>query len=255
MIDGIDLSHFNGPTPRLTGLGFVFVKATQALFTDPMWATHAANVQKAGVILGAYHFGDRRADAGDQARYFLKVASPAAKLFALDVEGTNAPTGPQIREFIDVMHKAGKRVGIYGSESGFPVGLGADFNWIAKWGATEPRQDWTFWQYSSTGHIAGHVGAVDMDRYAGDLESLRRLAGLTTHYTVSVRPGAVFFYDPKTYVRARHLTGGFSADCTAPIAIDTPYGRKRLVRVLSGSAKAYALDADAWNVNVKEITA
>ena len=169
---GIDVSGWQRPTPSLTGLDFLFAKATEGTgFRDPMYATHIAAANKAKLVVGAYHFGIGGSGA-DQARHFLDVAGNV-DVYALDLERPkSAPpmTQAEARIFIATVKAAGHKCGLYTSDSGFPS-LGQDWNWIAKWGAAPPARKWTIWQYADT--------PFDLDQFNGDRAALLRFAGRT----------------------------------------------------------------------------
>ena len=55
-LNGIDVSRWQGTTPSLAGLAFLFAKASQGTTKDPMYDTHIANARKAGLVVGAYCF-------------------------------------------------------------------------------------------------------------------------------------------------------------------------------------------------------
>ena len=168
-VKGIDISHWQDPTPSLDGLSFVCVKATQGLTTDPSWAKHGAAVKKAGLVLIAYAFGVDSLPARDQARYFLDVVGASTKVVALDVEGPNAPSQDQITEWMRVCKAAGKTTLLYHSASGFPHGIGQDANWIAQWGTDAPEGSWAIWQYRGA--------PLDLDLWHGTEASLHAFAG------------------------------------------------------------------------------
>lgn len=163
-LTGIDISYAQTTTPPLTGLAYVIVKASQANFVDPRWAQHSGNVRAAGLPLGAYCFGvsGSRTPVATQVQLFLATAKDADFL-ALDVEqDTKWPTSmtnAEASQFINAVHGAGRKIGLYHSLSGFPS-LGQDFNWVAYWESVAPSIPWTFWQYSGT--------TVDHDKFAGD---------------------------------------------------------------------------------------
>ena len=76
-IKGIDVSHWE---PEIEwaklasqGIYFAFIKATQANFPDPNFASHWAGAKQAGMLRGAYHFLDPRMDGKLQAETFLKT--------------------------------------------------------------------------------------------------------------------------------------------------------------------------------------
>jgi hypothetical protein len=72
-------------------------------------------------------------------------------------------------------------------------------------------------------------------------------------YHVRVRPGVVWFYtrhSDDTFTRQRKVTGGFSADCTAPKDYRYAGTTKTLVMAVTGFAKGVYLDRNSWNVTV-----
>jgi lysozyme len=174
-LEGIDVSRWQATTPSLAGREFAFVRATYGTYPDGRYEQHAANVRKAGKVLGAYAFG-RNMSVAAQVTAFLATAGEA-DLFALDLEkdGSSARmTDAQARAFIAGVQATGRRVGLYHSESGFPE-LGQDFDWVANW-SREPARHWDIWQYTSDGHIAGYDGRLDLNRFNGTLADLRELA-------------------------------------------------------------------------------
>src|SRR5260221_13844583 len=86
----------------------------------------------------------RSIDPAAQAAVFLKAAGDVDFYF-LDVEGRHAMSYPQIKAFFAAVRKAGKQIGLYGSESGFPS-LGQDYSWVANWSSTPSSPD-AFHQY------------------------------------------------------------------------------------------------------------
>jgi len=53
--------------------------------------------------------------------------------------------------------------------------------WIAQWGLDKPDKiggwpDYTFWQYSESGHVDGVEGKVDVNRFNGGVAKLGKLA-------------------------------------------------------------------------------
>ena len=194
---GIDVSAYQTTTPSLAGLSFAFAKASEGLFADPKYAMHQANFAKAGIVTGAYHFN--RSDVGDpakQATFFLGIAGNV-DLYALDVEGTHAFSLAESQAFIATIHKAGKRVGMYHSRSGFPA-AGQDWNWVADYGGQVPSIPWDIWQYGP--RKIGTV-SIDGDTFAGDAAALQKLIGGSTgginQPGGDMAIGAVSNHDPK----------------------------------------------------------
>lgn len=169
---GIDISQWQPTTPDLTGLSFVFVRATYGTGYDTRYAMHAANVRAAGLVLGAYAFG-RNGDGAAQAATLL-AAAPDADLYALDLEADGANpsmTAAQAQAFIAAMHAAGKQCGLYHSLSGFPT-LGQDWNWVAAWDGIDPGAGWTLHQWTNK---AADGRPLDQDIFAGDAQALAAL--------------------------------------------------------------------------------
>lgn len=175
MIEGLDVSHYQNRTPNLTGKDFLFIKATEGTTEDTRYPTHYANGRKAGVVVGAYHFGIG-GDPVAQAAAFINVAKDA-DLVALDLESSpNRMTTAQAKLFINIVQRTGRKCGLYASESGFPS-LGQDFNWVANW-SRQPKIPWTFWQ-------DGPDHGVDHDFFKGTREQLNELAGVVMPLTIT----------------------------------------------------------------------
>lgn len=161
----MDISSYQATTPGLGGLAFVIVRASIGMTTDAMYATHAKAVRKAGLELGAYHFG-RNLAVGPQVKAFQSAyAAVPPDFIALDLEGSGptAMTKAQAAQFI----AATQWCGLYGSESGYPD-LGQSFRWVANW-SKQPTIPWDIWQYTSSGKRPAYSGRVDLDRFDGTL--------------------------------------------------------------------------------------
>lgn len=168
---GIDISHWNTPTPSLTGLGFVIVKATEGTATqgvgaDVAYKTHMAKVLAAGKLAGAYIFGRNDISLDEQAKFFVAHAQGATFL-AVDNEGRHVMPQDRTRYLINRIKAhdtLGRQVGLYMSESGFQE-AGQDFDWVANWSGQTPHHAYLIWQY--------HGGPLDKDRYELSLAQLR----------------------------------------------------------------------------------
>jgi GH25 family lysozyme M1 (1,4-beta-N-acetylmuramidase) len=167
-VRGIDVSKWQVDTPDLTGLSLLFARASIGTQADPRYNQHIQNARKAGLIVGAYHFNWDAIPVAGQVTAFLKAAG-AVDFFFIDVEGKHAFDHAQTEEFIDRMHQAGKRCGLYHSASGY-FDAGQDYDWVAKWAASPPAQHWDFWQYRGD--------PLDLDRFNGTLAQLQALAGI-----------------------------------------------------------------------------
>jgi hypothetical protein len=188
---GLDVSSWQATTPQLAGLAFAFARATYGTSKDTRFDQHAAAFRSAGIVSGAYAFGVGDKNATDQANIFLATAG-RHDLLALDLE-SNGSIGPsmsaaQAKTFIETVQYAGRKIGLYHSDSGFPE-LGQDWNWVAKWGNTPPARPWSFWQVQGS--------PLDLDVFNGPAEALAVFAGADTltlranSITPTVRKGDV----------------------------------------------------------------
>lgn len=217
---GIDISYAQTTTPNLTGLSFAFARATYSLANDSRYAQHAADIKSAGLVLGAYHFWYDGQSGAAQASHFLSVAG-SAELLALDFEGAAADIAGA-KAFIAAVQKAGRKIGLYHSLSGYPS-WGQDFRWVAYWNASPPPIAWDFWQYGGSG--------IDEDQFAGDKAALAALAGRTTGGIDIPGGNDVQFVNgygraPGDTVHAPAGTQVYQLDGTAlynlPVALDLP---------------------------------
>ena len=183
---GIDVSKWQTKTPKLAGLSMLFARASIGTATDQGYKQHIQNARKAGLVTGAYHFNWDTLPIADQVNAFLKSAGKVDFYF-IDVEGKHAFSRAQTEAFIEGMHNAGKRCGLYHSASGY-FDAGQDYDWVAKWSATPPVQHWDFWQYRGD--------PLDLDRFNGTLAQLRALAQIVPAWGPDV-PADVQAIDPK----------------------------------------------------------
>jgi lysozyme len=207
---GLDVSHWNRvrswPRVAAAGYGFAFVKATDgARRTDPAYARYRAGASAAGLRVGAYHFARpggrsraaRLADARAEAAHYAAIARPrpGELLPVLDLEETGGLgpaaliswTSAWLRE---VERRLYVTPVIYTSAHFWRVAMDnttvfgeiSHGLWLARWtrapvpvvpGFNWAGFGWTFWQWTSCGHVAGIGGCVDLDRFNGtDLSSV-----------------------------------------------------------------------------------
>jgi lysozyme len=208
VLSGIDVSHFQGAVDWAAvagaGIALAYAKATDGgTGTDSRFAANWAGMKAAGVLRGAYHFFRPATAAEAQADHFVQVVgalAPGDLPPMLDVEETG--TSPEqwaavaedqrvqlVETWLDRVEAAlGLRPILY-TRAGFieqyfpdPGDLVNDLLWVAHY-TSKPApslppgwDDWTLWQFSETGNVAGVTGAVDLDRFNGTLDDLRALA-------------------------------------------------------------------------------
>jgi lysozyme len=201
--EGIDISNHNGTIDwrrvAAAGISFAYVKATEGTaFTDPYFARNIAQARANNVLVGPYHYFRPALDPAQQARFFLQVVggSPPGMLPpCIDVEELDGVSPARV---IAGMHtwlstvqpQVGTQALIYTYPDYWIRQLGnpTEFSrtnplWFARYGPSPSPlpggwQTYTFWQYTSTGQVPGVPGAVDRDRFNGDMASLRRLADM-----------------------------------------------------------------------------
>ena len=171
-----------------------------------------AGATAAGVYIGPYHFARPDSfntdpnDAANEANDFVDAIQPyyQGSPYTLrpvidlerlgnvgDLDQEKAFLSQWIRNFAAVVHN---RLGfdpiIYTSPNYAYYVLDNDINqfplWLAYWtndtnspppsGYMGIWNDWTFWQYSSTGSVPGISGNVDLDVFAGSLADLAHFA-------------------------------------------------------------------------------
>ncbi len=194
MLDAIiDISHHNGTTlnfgaAKAAGILGVIQKATQGLSgADPTFQSNRTSIRNAGLLFGAFHFGDG-SDGGSQARHFLSVTqSGPNELIALDLEGN--PAGPSMtleeaRAFITVIFETiGKWPVLYSGHylkealEGHPdTVLSQCPLWLAQYGPAAVLPPgwtrWSLWQYTDGAVPPGSqpvngIGHCDRDRFYG----------------------------------------------------------------------------------------
>ncbi len=209
----VDLSHFNTissfETVKEAGIAGVIHKATQGTsLIDPRYHERKAAALAAGLMWGAYHFGVGNEDGAAQAKFFLSVVEPGPQdLLVLDFEMN--PSGPgmtlaQAEEWVQYVEaQTGRWPGVYGGSyitellhghTG-QTPLGFCWFWLAEYGPTPHLppawSEWTMWQYTDGKDGLGPysvpgIGNCDRDKFAGDLDGLKKLWG----YETAEAPGA-----------------------------------------------------------------
>lgn len=199
----VDLYHGDSVSSfaalKAAGIEGVIHKATQGThFQDPEYHDRRAQARAAGLLWGAYHFGEG-GDGATQAGFFLDFVQPeATDLLVLDFE-TNTQgasmTLAEAEQFVaTVQSRTGRWPGLYSSPSYLNQALGEGRSpvlascwlWIADY-ASAPVVPanwpyWTLWQYTDgthgpEPHTVDGVGNCDRDQFNGSLDQLHRLWG------------------------------------------------------------------------------
>ena len=197
---GIDVSTYQGTVDwakvKAAGKTFAFARVTHGTGTiDNQFAKNWPAMKAAGIIRGAYQYFEPADDALEQAKLFVDKINAAGGFEegdlpgVIDVEKMGTASAAQLRTMVHtwidyVEEKTNRRPIIYaGSYFWDDHSLGTDFSSYPLWGPhyttadchliSSAWNDWTFWQHSDEGTVSGISGAVDLDRYNGDLASLK----------------------------------------------------------------------------------
>lgn len=195
---GIDVSRWQGEIDWSmvggAGLAFAFIRATEALYTDPLFAGDWAAAGRAGILRGAYLAIHPHVDPGAQASLFAKVVKPTpgdgTLPPVLDIEVIEGCSRAEISKAshacLDALEEAfGRKPIVYTAPRFAEAYLTSDFGayplWVAHYGVKEPEvpkgwERWTFWQGSCQGHVAGIGVNVDLDVFQGTAAELAALA-------------------------------------------------------------------------------
>jgi GH25 family lysozyme M1 (1,4-beta-N-acetylmuramidase) len=200
------------PKVKTSGRSFAIVKATEGTtYVNPYFSTDYPQAKAAGLVVGAYHFAQPRlpiSSAADQARHYVRTVGTfkgtglLPPVLDLECDGGGSPctygtdlTPSQLQQWtklwLDTAQEMTGRVPIIYTYDSFwrnAMGNTTAFTkyplWYARYTTTTPTAAtlpggwtrWTMWQYTSTGTTPGIPDTGDINRFNGDLASLRALA-------------------------------------------------------------------------------
>jgi len=192
-IQGLDVARYQGrinfASVREQGVHFVFIKGTEGKdYVDPMFRDNWERARAAGMARGVYHFMTWCSLAKDQAAWFVKMIpnDPDALPPVLDLEWNNHSSCKnkhdretileKVRVMLAAMEAHSGKLPIIYTDISFHRDILANEHfpntfWLRST-AAEPheryhRRDWTFWQWTQTGTVAGIKGAVDRNVFYG----------------------------------------------------------------------------------------
>lgn len=187
MLTGIDVSHHDGQIDwPSVGVSFAYIKATEgAGYTDPRYTANVAGAKSVGIPFGLYHYFRPDGNAVAQASHFLQQAGDLTGqlLPMLDIEECGKLSWEQLAASAlawlrHVRSQTGVAPGVYlngnyAAHLGNALRAEAPVLWFAAPDGPEPAAkafapwpQWTIWQSSFKGTIAGvpSPGATDVDR-------------------------------------------------------------------------------------------
>lgn len=206
IVHGIDVSYYQGTIDwnkvAQEGHKFAFIRVSDGLnYIDSKFLQNWSGAKTAGIIRGAYQFFRPNLDAIQQAQLLLDKMGALEKGDlppVIDVENTGNLTpsevSTQVGKWIDyVESKLGVKPIIYTGyyfwkDNVKSTAFGEYLLWLAWYHdyqdtsfcptTPDPWKKWTFWQWTSSGTVAGISGYVDRNIFDGTLEDLRKLTYL-----------------------------------------------------------------------------
>jgi GH25 family lysozyme M1 (1,4-beta-N-acetylmuramidase) len=199
-VEGIDVSSWQGAIDWSAvagaGIKFAIVRIGDGSYHDRYFAANWAGARSAGLIRGAYQFFEPGQDALMQADLVVAAVGrlgPGDLPVTIDVEApspgvSSAAYARSIHQWVDrVTAGTGRAPMIYtGRYYWDPYVASSDFTSLPLWHAqyttaacpnlNDRWSDWAFWQYTSSGRVAGIAGNVDRNRWNGTYEALQALA-------------------------------------------------------------------------------
>jgi lysozyme len=201
---GIDVSHHQGTinwtSVKNAGVRFAFVRVSDGTGTlDTQFFNNWNGAKNAGVIRGAYQFFRPSQDPIAQADLLLSrmgTLQPGDLPPVIDVEVTSSQTPAVIAQKVGqwiarVESVTGRKPIVYTGKffwndnvqssafASYPL-------WIAQYTSNTcpdlptPWSDWSFFQFTDSGTVAGISGPVDTNRFNGDLNALLAFANGTS---------------------------------------------------------------------------
>lgn len=195
-INGVDLSRWQGSVDfakiKDAGKSYVFIKTTQgSQDVDPDYSRNIMNARAAGMAAGSYHFymTDDKPDAqfANFAKHVSLQAGDLPPVVDIEVLSRNSlpNTADELKTFLSLLqNKYGVKPILYSGESFANEYLNgfADYPlWLAEYNKDKTPQlpldwkQWTFWQHTQNGRVAGVEGNVDLNRYNGTQAQFRNL--------------------------------------------------------------------------------
>lgn len=196
LLQGVDLSKWQGAANfeqiKNAGKHYVFIKVTEGMSEfDQDYKKNVENARAAGLLVGSYHYyvteDKPEAQFANLSRHLslqpgdLPPVVDIEVLSLLSVQDTTA----ELKQFLSMIEERyGVKPIIYSGESfanEYLTGFEEYPLWLAEYNNDKTPQlpldwkNWTFWQYSESGRVAGVNGPIDLNRFNGTAEELHAL--------------------------------------------------------------------------------
>ena len=189
LIDGIDISSHQGDIDwaKVTAnddLRFAYVKATEgATYRSPHYQSNVRQAQRHGLLVGSYHYLSTTSTISEQYANFVGAMSTVTQdlIPMIDVEDRGTWSRSQLIDSLALL--AGmlerhykRRPMIYSTMDFYNQNLSPQFNryplYIGRYSSAKPAISWdgdyTIWQFTEDGIMAGINVYVDMARFHPD---------------------------------------------------------------------------------------
>jgi len=189
LIDGIDVSSHQGDIDwaKVTAnddLRFAYVKATEgATYRSPHYQSNVRQAQRHGLLVGSYHYLSTTSTISEQYANFVGAMSTVTQdlIPMIDVEDRGTWSRSQLIDSLALL--AGmlerhykRRPMIYSTMDFYNQNLSPQFNryplYIGRYSSAKPAISWdgdyTIWQFTEDGIMAGINVYVDMARFHPD---------------------------------------------------------------------------------------
>jgi lysozyme len=202
---GVDVSVHQGrlreenwKRAAAAGVRFAWARVADGMtHLDDTFGENVQGMQAAGVLAGGYLFFRATRDPLEQARLLVSQAARLDLPPALDCEERSDMGLPRevvrekVRLCLEEIERLAGRVIVYTAIGWWEPWMGPQPMpydlWVAHYGVERPRiptaflaQGWRFWQESPKGIVDGLPrSGVDLNRWAGTEEELRRYCGRT----------------------------------------------------------------------------
>lgn len=200
-VRGVDVSYYQGNVDWEAlvsqNIDFAFMKATEGIdHIDSQFAQNWESAQSAALYVGAYHFFRFEDSGKEQAENFIRNVPVTENTLppvidvelyeSLEEQPDTAETQANLQDMLDLLEEHyGVKPILYAAPNTFRAYVGdflGDYPiWISNY-YYEPYFDWTFWQYTDSGELAGYDGYqqhIDLNVYKGSYAEFLEEFGLT----------------------------------------------------------------------------
>ena len=189
LIDGIDVSSHQGDInwEKVTAnddIRFAYIKATEgATYQSPHYTYNVEQAQHYGLLVGSYHYLSTTSPIHQQFENFVRTAGQVQQdlIPMIDVEDRGEWSRSQLIDSLTVLANMieqhfKKKPMIYSTMDFYNQTLSPQFNkyplYIGRYSNTKPNISWegdyTIWQFSEDGIMAGINVYVDLCRFHPD---------------------------------------------------------------------------------------